>query len=347
MRKNKMSFAVINNNEPLNETILFENITNEYLKASGVIADQSKDNDAVCDELGLDPFIFEEPINMLVKILESPLDEYDCCLQFDGEILRVIWFGEMTNLVERPNFLSDKVEPQALRAFFFGEENSYPVELLDNSSRDWRIRVTVLYHIIFSVQALANNLVGEHQKCASDVCSQIIELMQTYEEALSEVTQQAMVEELSLLPQSFSQACLSPRISIATKLQAMDAGIDLTSMHAEETMKALVEQLGHFISSKISRDVKVELAKYHEDEPNGYRCTATPDETSLNVISLLMARKKLPAELNILVGKCTTPPSILKSIDDPTQSIVIFEGVGLESITLKEQFIIHIGTAQC
>lgn len=331
--------------EPFEVTRFIKGIIELYLHAAELLADTSLSDSEVIEQLGIKPNVdFWEYKELLISLLEPLFKGNDLYVEYhNGEFN---YFGCALNPEDMWlfNVLKENREKNNVGEFFFGfDDNLYYNDLQNNCSREGDIRAALILRLIHSIGAIADNLPGKHDEYCDAACDKIDALRLRYRRKVAKRVKNQMTSELKKLPVSYAIAGKIQRVQLAKKFKAAGGFIDLLNIQAMETLNVLTAELASLISLQVKRVVTVELSSKIHDEPDGYVCTQTPHTEMLIAAELMLAQKNLPDELRCLVSKSIDVPWFLKSLSDPEQSIVIFEGIGLTKITLAEQLVIHIG----
>lgn len=331
--------------EPFKVTRFIKGIIALYLHAAELLADTSLSDSEVIEQLGIKPYVeLWEYKKLLAYVLESLLKDNGLHVEYHNEEFN--YFGCALNPEDMWlfNVLKENRAKNNVGEFFFGfDDNLYYNDLQDNCSREGDIRAALILMLIHSIGTIADNLPGKHDEYCDAACDKIDALRLRYRRKMDRRVKTQMTSELKKLPVSYAIAGKSQRVQIAKKFKEAGSDIDLLNIQAMETLNVLTAELASLISLQVKRAVTVELSSKIHDEPDGYVCTQTPRKEMLIAAELMLAQKNLPGELRCLVSKSIDVPWFLKSLSDPEQSIVIFEGIGLTKITLAEQLVIHIG----
>jgi hypothetical protein len=331
--------------EPFKVTRFIKSIIALYLHAAELLVDTSLSDSEVLEELDIKPYVeLWEYKELLFCLLEQLLKDNGLHVEYHNE--RFNYFDCALNPEDMWlfNVLKEGRAKNNVAEFFFSfNDNLYYNDLQENCSRGGDIRAALILRLIHSLRAIAGNLPGKHDEYCEVACDKINALRLRYRRKMARRVKNQMTSELKKLPVSYAIAGKSQRVQLAEKFKTAGSFIDLLNIQAMETLNVLTAELASLITLQIKRAVTVELSPKTHDEPDGYVCTQTPHYEMLIAAELVLAHKNLPDELRCLVSKSSDMPWFLKSLSDPEQSIVIFEGIGLTKITLAEQLVIHIG----
>jgi len=323
-------------------------VVDSFLAAATIIADTKLDDYQALEKLDLvEGYEFEHQVPLLTSILAKALKPFHFDVVYQDSQLTIDWYGEVHHGAEHPLFIDTDCKPMSLRAFFFGDAAGTDLyECPNDGSKPYRLRANLLRQLSLGATAVLLNFPGDNLILDDEITSKIALMEDKYDAYAVSQYWKSIEAELATVQENFEKACKSPRVQLAQQLSGSDLYIDLLSIQAEETVKALKKQLEDMLCYHLSCRVSVTLENNFYDTPKGYILTHTPDEAPLEALSMLMLKKSLPHELINLIAKSSLGTAIYKHLQQPTQSIVVYEGIGLSEITLATHIVIHIDTAK-
>jgi hypothetical protein len=345
---NKVITTCFSTNEKQLKTSLLHALSQAYLNAAKVIADVSLHDGKTFDALGLPCYTESDQYQFILgSLINSILEKHNYSLICSSQQLSPQLHLLKIDLPEHdksPDIFPHGMTSEQTEELFFGEPDDSIYNYTSSTcARGWDIRGGLFIQMARSLSSIERHLFGTYFKQDNGGGAAIFSLHSKYSDDSRKLIKRELLSELKQVPDSFAQACNSPRAKIAKKLNDNEAGLDLIAIKSEETINILCSQLAYVLSSKINRAVTVKLRMLSEDEPDGYIYTNVPDEASLKAVNILMSRKSLPRELKKFIRKSNAAPWFCKNIQAPEQEIVIFENVAFYNITIAEQLIIHIG----
>ncbi len=337
--------TLLEDSEPtLIDLDLIEKLSEDLLKATYIIANTELSEAEVLEEIGFEHYKIEDQFEVIAFILAKTMLAFGCKLSYRHEELYITWFGKHQSQIERPSVFKDRDLSEPVSDIFFNRDVQYLCEEVPNNcSHSWLMRKKLLTTIQSTVGLMSEKFPGDNGEIYCEYFFYSEDVVNNFNSESRDIYTKEIMAELEKFPESSAHAMKTPRMCIAKKINEQQPYLDLMHMQAEEVLSILVQQLEEYISSYISRAVTIELVDFCDSAPENYMDTKMPDEDTLKAYHSLKVRKKLPKELQYFIGKYSTTPCFYKHVTDPGKSIVIYENVGLCSITQANQFVIHIG----
>jgi len=215
-------------------------------------------------------------------------------------------------------------------------------EVPDNCAKGWIMRKELLAKILMTSDQMCKKFPEDNGEISCEYFFTTEDFVKKFNSVSPDIYTKAIADELDKFPESSAMALRTPRMHIANKINEQQPCLDLIHMQAEEVLNLLKGQLESHLSSFTSRTVTVELVEFYDGAPRNYISTKMPDEDTLLAFHCLKMSKMLPQELQGIVGEYSATPCFYKHVQDSAKSLVIYENVGLRSITQANQFAIHI-----
>lgn len=323
---------------------LQQSIIKCFLAAATIIGNTKLSDHQALEKLDLaQGYEFIDQAQILIGILAKAMKPHNFDVTYHKGQLGITYTEEINLDVQSLLFTSAESQPETLLEFFFGNKiESDLYELPNDGSRPYRLRGNLLRKLSIAISTTIFNFSGSDFDDEAKATNKVFRLEEKYNAwALNQYTP-FIKAELKSLPITFAKASKSSRVQLAQQLNNRGVYIDLLATQTDETVKALAEQLADELRSHLSGIVSVTLEIDYVDEPDGYIKTHIPDEASLDVLSMLMSPKLLSHDIKKLIGKSSLDTAIYKHLLYPSQSIVVFEGIGLSEITLATHIVIHV-----
>jgi len=327
---------------------LQQSITKCFLAAATIIGNTKLSDHQALEKLDLaDGYEFIDQTELLISILAKAMKPLHFDVTYHKGGLGITYTEEINLDVQSLLFTRAESQPETLLEFFFSNKiESDLYELPNDGSRPYRLRGNLLRKLSIAISTTIFNFSGSNFDDEAKATNKIFQLEEKYNAwALKQYTP-LLKAELKSLPISSAKALESSRVQLAQQLNDSGVYIDILAVQTEETVKALTKQLEDELRSHLSCMVSVTLETDYVDEPDGYIITYIPDEASLEVLSMLMSPKMLSHELQKLIGKSSFDTAIYMNHQYPSKSIIVFDGIDLNEVTLATHIVIHVDTAK-